>query len=109
MVDELDRYHQELQTMGDTGLPMKDRQAAHARCLASNARLAGLIRAAGGVDKLAYMKWDDATLNRINYNIVQARDVYLMYCYYGPINRPFGVGQEDSAHADARREVEELR
>ena len=109
MVDELDRFHQELQTMGDRNLTMKERQAAHQRCLAANARLTGLIRQAGGKEKLAFMKWDDVTLSRINYNIISARDIYLTYCYYGPIDRPFDVGQEDSSHAAARREVEELR
>ena len=110
MVDELDRYYQELKVMSDQNLPMRQRQAAHQGCLASNARLTRLIRQAGGRDKLVDIAWYDASMNRLNYNIFNARDVYLMHCFYGPgQSPPLEVGTEDSSHVEARRELAELR
>jgi len=96
--------------MSDSGRSPDERQAAHRRCLAVNARLMRLIRQAGGSNKLFYVAWDDAALNRLNYNIMIARDAYLSVCYYGPRTAlQFGVKDEDPSHVEARRELAELR
>ena len=110
MLAELDQFHTELQAMGDKGRSMPERWKARGRCMASNARLGRLIREAGGSEKLAMVPWADAALNRLNYSIMTARDVYLMYCYYGPVTADkFGLDSEDSSHADVRRQIERLR
>src|SRR5438067_12182325 len=72
MVAELDHFHQELSAMGNRSLPMNERQKARQGCVASNGRLGRLIRQAGGPEKLANVSWDDAALNRMNYNIIAA-------------------------------------
>jgi hypothetical protein len=109
-VDELDQLHSELKTMGDKSLPLANRQKAHQGCLASNARLVNLILEAGGTQKLAYVAWDDRALNRLNMDIISARNAYLMYCYYGVGGtKTFDVEKEDGSHVDARREIAGLR
>jgi hypothetical protein len=110
MVAELDRFHNELKTMGDKTLAIRDRQKAHMGCLASNARLVKLVQQAGGRQKLAYVQWEDVTLNRLNWNIIQAQTAYLVACYYGVATaEKFGVAQEDPSHVEARTMLAQLR
>ncbi len=110
MVDELDRYYNELKTMADKSLPMRDRQRGHQGCLAANARLVKLIRQAGGSEKLARVPWEDSALSRVNQDIISAQNVYLMYCFYGVGGmRDSDLGPEDSSHVDARSALAGMR
>lgn len=110
MVDELDQFHNQLRTMGDKTLSKQDREKAHLGCLAANARLTSLIEQAGGREKLAHIQWEDASLSRLNWNILQAKTAYLVACYYGTrTSETFGVAQEDPSHVEARRTLAQLR
>jgi len=110
MVDELDRFHRELKTMGDKSLPKQDRRQAHEGCLASNDRLVKLIRQAGGRDKLAYVPWQDAELSRLNMNIIGAQTAYLVNCYYGLRGaETSNLADEEPSHVQARAMLAQLR
>jgi len=100
MVVQLDRMHESLAVLGDAAQPKPARVKARQACFAATSALARLTAEAGGPEKLIHMRWEDATLSRFNYDVTAARDVYLMYCYYG-LTGP-EVAQMDSGHASAR-------
>lgn len=107
MVGQLDRMHDALLAIGDAKRSKAERLRARQSCLADSSALARLIREAGGTQKLVSMPWKDAALSQMNYDISAARDVYLMYCYYGE-SLP-GAGTLDTGHADARDILARLR
>lgn len=100
MVGELDRMHEALAILGDAGKPKDERLKAKTACFKANTALVRLIGEAGGTDKLVHMAWADGELTRFNYDLVSARDAYLMYCYYGLAGSD--VMAVDRSHAAAR-------
>jgi hypothetical protein len=100
MVVQLDHMHEALAVLGDAAQSTPARGKARQACFAASSALARLTAEAGGPEKLISMRWDDATLSRFNYDVSAARNVYLVYCYYG-LTRP-EVAQIDSNHASAR-------
>ncbi len=86
--------------------------SAKQECLAANAQLTRLLRAAGGTDKLR-ARWDDSRLNDLSAAVMNAREAYTMVCFYGP--KPFEqagqplAGSRDADHERALQILAEIR
>lgn len=100
MVAELDRMHEALAILGDAARPKEERMKAKTSCFNANIALTRLMGEAGGTDKLVHVPWADQGLSRFNYDVVAAREAYLMYCYYGLAGTD--VMAMDNSHAAAR-------
>lgn len=100
MVAELDRMHEALMVLGDAARPKGERLKARQACFNANTTFTRLMAEAGGTEKLVHISWADSQLSRMNYDLVAARQAYLVYCYYG-LTRP-EVAAIDSGHAAAR-------
>lgn len=106
MVAELDRMHAALAILGDAARPKAERLKAKTACFNANTALTRLIDEAGGTDKLVHVRWADERLMRLNYDLVSAREAYIMYCYYGLPGAE--AMAEDRSHTAAREAVRAL-
>lgn len=80
MVRQLDRAEQAVEVMADRSRPESERIRARQACLAASAGLGGLLRQAGGSQKLT-ASWADSRLNEFSRAVLSSKDWYTMACY----------------------------